>query len=161
MGIEDLSGIEICSQTGQQTKLRPMILVDGLPTDWNCSISHTDNYVAVALDRSNEIGIDLISKDNLNSENLVSWMTDSERNWFELSDRRDITCGLIWGIKEAAYKATNRGESFHPLKFEVIAESPGYYKIRSFDNLDIEWTEESDYILVTVETTPSRCGSLS
>lgn len=167
LGYKDWRSVEICSVNGQGKQFRPMIIVEGQSKPWKCSISHTDHHVAVGFnsDVNCPIGVDLVSKNDLENLKLKAWMTPSEKSWVEQSSNPSRFYGLFWGIKEAAYKSSNRGESFHPLSFEVVPQNEKDFRIRTMHEKDelekrafVQWSENDEYFLVTVDLMESKCG---
>jgi phosphopantetheinyl transferase (holo-ACP synthase) len=134
--------IEIRSRNSIGQSVRPEIFINGIKTDCSLSISHTEELAWAVLSLNNEtrIGIDLVpeilSRDNQsNSKHLLQWFTNREKeNLTADSTEENIQKRIVqhyvikhWAIKEALYKAINNGESFSPLKIEILRSSEGSY----------------------------------
>jgi phosphopantetheinyl transferase len=115
--------IEIDSGDGRTRRLRPRILMDGRPLDWRLSIAHSGRSLLVAVANSDRwgVGVDLVEPIQCGRGFTELWFTPSERRWLAPQGRLWTTA---WAIKEAAYKAANRGEAFRPRAFEVLP-APG------------------------------------
>jgi len=115
--------IEIDSGDGRTRRQRPQILVDGRPLDWRLSIAHSGRSLLVALVDSGRpgVGVDLLGPVDCGRGFAELWFTPLERRWLAVEPR---LWPVAWAIKEAAYKATNRGEAFRPRAFEVLP-APG------------------------------------
>ncbi len=115
--------IEIDSGDGRSRRLRPRVLVDGQPLGWQLSIAHSGRSLLVALASNGRlgVGVDLLEPVHCGRGFAELWFTPRERRW--LGDPR--LWPVAWAIKEAAYKATNRGEAFRPRTFEVLPVPSG------------------------------------
>lgn len=115
--------IEIHSGDGRRRRSRPRVLVDGRPLDWRLSIAHSGRSLLVALAESGPVGVgvDLLEPVSCGPGFAEVWFTPLERRL--LDDPR--LWPMAWAIKEAAYKAANRGEPFRPRAFEVLPASDG------------------------------------
>ncbi len=134
--------IEILSRNSIGQSVRPEIFSNGIKTDCSLSISHTEELAWTVLSLNNEtrIGIDLVPEiqpqdKQSNSNHLLQWFTKREKeNLRANSTEESINQGIFqhciikhWAIKEALYKAINHGESFSPLKIEILRSSEGSY----------------------------------
>ena len=115
--------IEIDSGDGRRQRVRPRVLVDGRPLPGQLSIAHSGHALLVALagDDQVSVGVDLLAPVNCGRGFTELWFTPRERRW--LADGQ--LWPVAWAIKEAAYKATNRGEPFRPRAFEVLPHAGG------------------------------------
>ncbi len=121
--------IEIDSRDEGGQAVRPSILLGESRIDYSLSISHTDNMIAAALshDQSVTVGVDLVSTSHTRAESLLLWMTPRERKWLTNSgNEREVL--KAWGLKEAIYKATNRGEHFVPHRIEILPNGKSRYQ---------------------------------
>ncbi len=116
--------IEIDSGDGRTRRQRPRVLVEGRPLRWRLSIAHSGRSLLVALAGNDRlsVGVDLLEPVDCNRGFIELWFTPRERRWLA-EDRR--LWHVAWAIKEAAYKATNRGEAFCPRTFEVLPDPGG------------------------------------
>lgn len=109
--------IEICSRNGEGKSVRPTVRVNGAPLDVCLSISHSDRGVLVALSRDAQLGIDLVDLSEFRPGSLDAWFTEAECQHLRADDPKQQA--ILWGIKEAVYKAANTGEPFAPKSVEV------------------------------------------
>jgi phosphopantetheinyl transferase len=81
---------------------RPALLVDGEPSAWFVSISHSEPYAAAALDRA-PVGIDIQVVRELPEQAAHLFLSDEET---EVMQRCTIADRILhfWGAKEAAFK---------------------------------------------------------
>jgi phosphopantetheinyl transferase len=116
--------IEIDSGDGRTRRLRPRILVDGRPLGCRLSIAHSGRSLLVALVGSGRlgVGVDLLEPVACGRGFTDLWFTPRERRWLANDPR---LWPVAWAIKEAAYKASNRGEAFRPRTFEVLPDPSG------------------------------------
>ncbi len=122
--------IEIDSGDGRTRRQRPQILVDGRPLDWRLSIAHSGRSLLVALIDSGRpgVGVDLLAPVDCGRGFAEMWFTPVERRWLAVEPQ---LWPVAWAIKEAAYKATNRGEAFRPRAFEVLPECRRRLRLRA------------------------------
>lgn len=118
--LDDPERVEICTRNEQEQSIRPLIRSGERVIESVClSITHTDRAVAVALSDECMIGIDLVDLEGFRAGVLEPWLTPEE---LQLRDRGGVHAeAVIWGAKEAAYKALNQGESFAPKQVVVAA----------------------------------------
>jgi hypothetical protein len=80
-------------------------------------------YVAAALSPGLDLGVDAVDLDSVTPETIEFWFTPAEKNWC-----RQMACStafaLVWSLKEAWYKARNRGEPFAPRGLDVCGLLP-------------------------------------
>jgi hypothetical protein len=124
--------IEILSRDAQGNGVSPCVRIAGEAMPWHLSISHSDRGVLVALsvDPTLRVGVDLASPDQTIPAAIGFWFTEGEREAGCLSDARQAATG--WAIKEAAYKALNTGEPFVPHRYEVVRRGDEY-RVRCAD----------------------------
>ncbi len=113
--------VEITTIGPDGDQVRPVVHIDGRPTSWPLSITHTEKgaLVVLAAKGGAPIGTDLVVPANYGSGFCRLWFTDLERDWIG-TNRAPHRVALIWAVKEAAYKACHRAEPFHPRKIEVL-----------------------------------------
>jgi phosphopantetheinyl transferase len=102
---------------------RPRVFHCGELQVWPLSISHTDAGVLAAISWRPEtaVGVDLVSLEPL--------PRGFSRLWFSAAERQShLGPNEIWAMKEAIYKACNRGEPFDPRTIEV---TPDRYRYRN------------------------------
>jgi 4'-phosphopantetheinyl transferase EntD len=127
-GFVEPQDIEIYSLDALGRPTRPRSTVRGRLQPWNLSIAHTEQTALVALSLTSElsIGVDVTTLGQTDDGFRGLWLTGEERRW----SRRETDPFLVptlWAIKEAMYKAANRGESFAPARIEVSPNLQGGY----------------------------------
>ncbi len=133
-----LVDVQILARDERGRGVRPQIVLAGRPLERTLSISHSDLGVLVALATRQDwsVGIDLADlrsgdaadRAARDSESSAAahpsvagfrrlWFTPSEQAWLTADpERRTAT---LWALKEAVYKACNRGESWEPRQVEI------------------------------------------
>lgn len=121
-------------QIGRLDAGQPILLTDGQQTDVTISISHSNWWVAAALDPLGQpIGIDLEQVELRDEAFLTDYFTANERNWIENSPEftRVQNTTLIWSCKESVLKALGQGLHIDLLRIKigeiVYALSPGSF----------------------------------
>jgi phosphopantetheine--protein transferase-like protein len=101
---------------------RPSVRVRGVQQPWCLSISHTDTAAAaaVSLDPGVSVGVDLAQSDRFARGFLEVWFSHREQQQLAAADPLEIAAR--WAVKEAVYKAAQRGESFAPRSIEVLCD---------------------------------------
>lgn len=129
------SEIEIVSRDGLNRPLRPRVVVSGRVAPWDVAISHDERQIAVAVTRADasRIGLDLVDAEADQRPN-----THWDQLWFscrelELISSQALSPARMWSAKEAAYKATNRGEKFTPRSIEIEFVEPAEFIARRID----------------------------
>lgn len=91
--------------------------------DGRLSIAHSGRAILVALAGSDDldVGVDLVGPVQCGRGFAATWFTPRERRWLTEPQLWPVA----WAIKEAAYKAANRGEPFRPQAFEVVPSAAG------------------------------------
>lgn len=119
--------IESSNASGKGT--RPRIHYRGRLQRWSLSISHFGDsvYVALAMGKGITVGVDIVDARQPGRGFLETWFTPRERMWLAREPERAASA---WAVKEAAYKALNRGDAFVPRQFEVDADAAGGYSCR-------------------------------
>jgi len=114
---------------------RPVAYFCGRPAATSISLAHTDVgvLVAVCLSGERKLGVDLVQP-TATSTTLEWTFTDAELDW--LRDRGPHAAERLWAMKEALYKACQRGEGFAPRSIEVVpGQSPRYPDFDAAKNL--------------------------
>jgi phosphopantetheinyl transferase len=116
--------IEIDSGDGRGHRSRPRVLLDGRPVPWRLSIAHSGRSLLVALADGERpgVGVDLLDTVDCGRGFAEMWFTPREQRWLAKQPR---LWPVAWAVKEAAYKAINRGEAFRPWAFEVLPRPGG------------------------------------
>jgi phosphopantetheinyl transferase len=124
----NLTDVQILTRDDQHRGVRPQIFMKAQNLDWSLSISHSDTGVLVALFANNEfaVGVDLASNVPCNRGFHELWFTPRERRWLQEDTQRRTT--LLWALKEAVYKACNRGESWAPSAIETLPKADGSFQ---------------------------------
>jgi len=120
---------------------RPVALVAGRPGGVSVSTSHTSGLIGAAACREADVGIDIVdfcppsASAKSSDVGLDYWFTPGERHL--LAGNRSLSRGMVWGAKEAAYKAAALDAEFRPL--EVLIEAADSAQFRW--NLGHSWRE--------------------
>ena len=140
------SEVEICSRDDRRRPSRPRIRIGGERFVGSLSIAHTAKGAMAALAACERlaVGVDLVDLECLaaasgNGGFARLWFTPLERCWIA-ADRPRRTATL-WGIKEAVYKACQRGEGWSPRDVVVWPRTGGYrctYRGRAIAGLRLE-----------------------
>ena len=117
--------VEIVSRDAAGRAARPTALLGGRPLNCSLSITHTDRHVLVAVAAASvAIGVDLVDAQFAPAEGFCQlWFTELERQ--RLCEITSPSAAAVWAIKEAVYKATNRGDPFMPQHIEVDRQRDG------------------------------------
>lgn len=103
----------------------PEIIVDHGRLAWTVSIAHTlRGALAAVVTGGSRVGVDLIDRAEVRAAGLRYWFTPRERCWVAGCRQRAT---VLWGVKEAVYKACNHGESFAPRQVEVFDAGGGQF----------------------------------
>src|SRR5690606_21463096 len=116
--------VEILSRRSPRLGSRPVVIVEQDAVPLPLSISHTSAGVLVALARSAgmAVGVDLACGVPSSGGFQELWFAPAEQRWVERNPH--VRAALVWGLKEAVYKAVNGGESFQPRLVEILVR-PG------------------------------------
>jgi phosphopantetheinyl transferase len=119
------------------------------------SIAHSAVAVIVATcdARSAVVGVDLVDAQLSVGDSFFSmWFSARERQWMDRD--RPRRGAVLWGIKEAAYKATNSGQPWNPRDVEVVpvgsADFAATYRGRALHGLSVETAAYDDQLAVLV-----------
>jgi phosphopantetheinyl transferase len=116
--------IDIASRDSFGRAVAPRVTVRGRAWLGSLSISHASDEVAVALDTrpGSRVGVDVVAIDShsWNDGALATWFTEDEQLWIRSAENVARRAAHLWAIKEAAYKATQRGEPFVPLDWPSL-----------------------------------------
>jgi phosphopantetheinyl transferase len=135
----------------RQDSRRPQASCRGELQNWPLSISHTESGVLAAISWRAEtaVGVDLAS--------LHPLPRGFSRLWFSAAEQQRIgaqagplAINSLWTVKEALYKACNRGEPFDPRAIEAL---PGNYRYhgRPLPNCEmITWTVDEQVATLAV-----------
>ena len=148
--------VEICSRDAGRRGSRPRIRIAGQPFFGSLSIAHTSKGAIAALAASERltIGVDLVNLDEMAAVSASGgfarlWYTPLERCWIVADQlRRTAT---LWGIKEAVYKACQRGETWSPRDVVVWPQNGGYrctYQGHAIDGLRLEVQQVDRHLAV-------------
>jgi phosphopantetheinyl transferase len=153
-GARDLASIAVTSRNESGESVRPAIAVDDEILPWSLSITHGERLVAAFLETEPgaAIGIDVVQRQPLSASFQEAWLTANERQWASAAGA-DAAC-IIWGAKEAVYKAYNNGERFAPRKIEIVPDASGRLTARYGGNdlhCEIESRVFADDIIVIVQ----------
>lgn len=120
--------IEIHSLDVLGRPTRPRVTVQGRLQPWHLSIAHTQQSVLVAVSCNPRlsVGVDIAAAGQFGNGFRELWLTPAERRWCENAQDHGLV-STLWAIKEALYKAANRGERFAPASIEVSPDLEGGY----------------------------------
>ena len=90
---------------------RPVLLIDGMPSDVSVSISHVQGLVGASLCDDAWVGLDIVDPAEA-GRGLDVWFTPDELAL--MPDDHGILRALLWAAKEAAYKAAHLDTEFRP-----------------------------------------------
>ena len=98
------------------------------PIPWSISLSHTSDSVlaAVASQRDLSVGVDLVKPQTLNAGFQEMWFTPAERYW--MRDETAVDPSIVWGMKEAVYKALRGDSPFAPRSIEIQRAAVGGFR---------------------------------
>lgn len=155
--------IEILPRRIGGLSARPSVVVKGQPLPWCVSLSHIEGGIlaAVMTRDTAQIGVDLVTMRPLRGGFLRLWFTSREQHW--LRSQANPECpALVWGAKEATYKACNQGGRFLPRQIEIEFVSPqrwrGHYLGESTATAEIEWMRVSPTAWAVVATADVSLG---
>jgi phosphopantetheinyl transferase len=106
---------------------RPVVFIAAERRAYALTITHTQRGVLVAASLSDEfaLGVDLVLTD-VAADKLAWTFTRAERCWLT-SAAEQHGAEQLWSMKEALYKACQRGEGFSPQRIEVVpGQTPRY-----------------------------------
>ena len=111
---------------------RPVALVAGRHGGVSVSVSHTPGLIGAAACREADVGIDIVdfcppsASVKCSEVGLDYWFTPGERHL--LAGDRSLSRGMVWGAKEAAYKAAALDAEFRPLEVSIEAANGGHFR---------------------------------
>jgi 4'-phosphopantetheinyl transferase EntD len=113
--------LEIRSRDDFGNRSRPRALLRGDPLPWSLSISHSDHSALAALCDipGVSVGVDVTPVVNDCKGFLDMWFTAQEQDWVRQGPG-PLRTSVLWAVKEAFFKAVNRGEKFFPQRIEVL-----------------------------------------
>lgn len=127
------AAIDIRSRNAAGQGISPEVFVDAVKQDISLSISHTDRGVLVAASQDMTVGVDLVDCEQFSAGKLTPWFTEGEQQLLAESANAVRDQAIIWGVKEAVYKAVDRGESFAPKSLEAVQLSDDEWTCRYRD----------------------------
>lgn len=124
--------IEIRSRDHAGLGMQPSVRLRGCLQPWRLSIAHTDNGVLVGLALNNRVslGVDLVHEVPNDPNFRSMWFTPDEQRWLE--EAPQVRTQLIWGLKEAIFKACGAERLWTPREINVLANSDGTYRVKFF-----------------------------
>ncbi len=155
----DATEITIVSRDDRGRGVVPTIRVAGRAQPTSLSISHTERgvLIAVSLDPTVRVGVDLALMDECGPGFRRLWFSEQERSAMRRSEGR-FTPAVLWAAKEAAYKTLGDEDSFVPRQIEIRAESDGSLRggvrgrgFRSSCPI-IDWRVDGNVVCLAVRT---------
>ncbi|MEX0793781.1 MAG: 4'-phosphopantetheinyl transferase superfamily protein [Pirellulaceae bacterium] len=117
---EELRRVEILSRTAAGLGSQPRVIIDGKRLDRRLSISHAGRSVLVGLGAPHsKIGVDLALGVPHSERFRAAWFSPRENAWLGNSPGRRGP--ILWGLKEAIFKAQADGQAWNPRAVEVLA----------------------------------------
>lgn len=98
---------------------RPCPTLDGRALPWGISIAHSERFAVAGLG-TGPVGVDVTNPIRTGEGFLQNWFTPREREWV------GAEAAAVWALKEAVYKAVNRGERFVPRAVEIQRQNGRY-----------------------------------
>jgi 4'-phosphopantetheinyl transferase EntD len=120
------SEIEVLSRDPLGRGRPPCVLAAGRALPLHVTLAHTGHVVWAALSTRFDcrIGIDVVPCGAFHDRATGLWFTEAEQIWLQQA-RDPFLPARLWAVKEAVYKATNRGESFVPARVEIGRNDSG------------------------------------
>lgn len=130
-----LRELEVLSRDAAGRSQSPRVLVAGRALAGHVSLSHVDGiaWAAVSPSANLRVGIDIVRDGETFKRPCDTWFTPREREWIRHTAESGLAA-VLWSAKEAAYKATNLGETFIPGQYEILQDGPGRF---SWIRLDV------------------------
>lgn len=117
---EQLRRVEILSRTPEGLGSEPRVFADGKRLDRRMSISHAGRSVLVGLGAPHlKIGVDLALDVPRSERFRAAWFSPREKVW--LGNSPDERAPILWGLKEAIFKAQADGQAWNPRAVEILA----------------------------------------
>jgi phosphopantetheinyl transferase len=125
---DELREIEVSSLDSAGKGVRPQATLTGRRAVCSLSISHTDTAALAAVSTGPAIcvGVDLVQVQSAGPGFAQAWFDAAERALLAAGD--DLEFSRLWAVKEAVYKAVNRGEPFAPRRVKVRRRARGEYR---------------------------------
>lgn len=118
--VAELRRVEILSRDGRGRGTSPRIFLDQARLPCSLSISHAAEGVLVGLrPEGGQIGVDLALDVPHHPTFRTAWFTPQENDWLQRTPRNGAT--LLWGLKEAVFKACADGHSWTPRRIEITS----------------------------------------
>lgn len=97
----------------------------GKPYLKNCqsmsfSISHTENFVAIAFAENRYIGIDIERIHSIDTRIIQKFYSEKEKETIQRAENKELTECEIWTCKEAHCKCTGEGLSANSLRWDAV-----------------------------------------
>ncbi|UUO09141.1 4'-phosphopantetheinyl transferase superfamily protein [Blastopirellula sp. J2-11] len=122
----DLRRVEILSRSTSGLGVAPQVFVDGKPTQYRISLSHTGSAVLVGMTTdATSIGVDLAWDVPQDRHFSSAWFSEREQAWLA---ERPGSASLLWGLKEAIFKSQGDSQTWNPRGVEI--ESYGEHEVR-------------------------------
>ena len=136
------------SRNGLDRKVRPRVYLRGRLQPWSLSLAHVEEHVfaAVAEDENIRLGVDAIARDAVTPRTAAFWFTSGEIDWCR-NAFPPLAYAVVWMLKEACYKAENRGEPFLPQQLDVRPRLPSpalFRELPPANRWPRSWTWEHD-----------------
>ena len=130
--VADARAIEIIFRDARNKATRPLATIDGRTLPCSLSISHTATALlaAICMAPGTSIGVDLVQIERLRPAFVRTWFHGDEQALIatEASGEPDsLAVCTLWAVKEAAYKAANRGDGFAPRQICIRRLPSGGY----------------------------------
>ncbi len=109
---------EIVSRASARRGCRPVVRRDDVIQTASLSLAHSDPAIAAAVGEvsGGHVGVDVVPRQKLPAGFAACWFSEPERS---LLSQQDWSLADGWAVKEASFKAVNRGESFRPRQIAI------------------------------------------
>lgn len=120
--------IEVLSRDPRGRGRRPCVLAAGRAVPLHVSLAHAGGTVWAALSTCphHRVGIDVVPRGSFHDRATGLWFTEAEQCWLRYACDPSLAARL-WAVKEAVYKAANRGEPFVPACIEIGRDNSGRF----------------------------------
>ena len=129
---DDYAAIDVCSRNERNRGVAPKLFDPALGPRGSISHVSTAAVAIYPLNPGDALGCDLVEFGAVKRNMLDLFFTETERAW--LNDPAVWESGeqdVVWGAKEAAYKAVSPARSFNPNQIEVAPTSDGRYRVQA------------------------------
>ncbi|MEQ8848867.1 4'-phosphopantetheinyl transferase superfamily protein [Botrimarina sp.] len=124
--VADAHRVSIRSRTSGGKRDRPTAWLDATPLEASLSLTHDEQMAIAAIGAgSATVGVDTVRIADATASVEAAWFTPAEKR---LCSGRRTRRAIVWAVKEAAYKAIQRGEPFRPLRLEASLEAHGHWR---------------------------------